>query len=444
MAGTQSIGGLASGLDTATLVNQLMQLEAVSQTKLKNQVVTKNTVIDELQAANTRVAALATQAQELAKADTWNALRTTSSLAGVTVAATSDAAATSFQVKVNTVATTSGIALTQTAGIDDVLVPVDPATGTRTLTVTHASGESVTVDTGDGTLRSIAAALNATDAGTGVRATTLQVSSGQYRLVVDSTATGAGSDFTLATSTGDLLGGPEAARTRVGTDASIEVAGFTLTSATNTFDDVMPGISITLAATTKAGETSEVAVTRDAGERVAAIKKLVDEINAITTAAGGATGALGRESSVRALRDAFYPVLYPADGSSMSEFGLEVDRTGKLTFDETKFSDAYAADPTKVAAAFGAGTDTFATRVATIAEQFSTPKTGVLSMAINAQESAIDSLNDSIAAWDNRLEVRRRTLERTYSALEVALSNLQSSGTYLTSQFASMNSSSNQ
>ena len=37
MAGTSSISGLASGLDTADIIDQLMQLEAVPQDRLKTQ-----------------------------------------------------------------------------------------------------------------------------------------------------------------------------------------------------------------------------------------------------------------------------------------------------------------------------------------------------------------------------------------------------------------------
>ena len=47
-------------------------------------------------------------------------------------------------------------------------------------------------------------------------------------------------------------------------------------------------------------------------------------------------------------------------------------------------------------------------------------------------------MEDSIANWDLRLAQRRTTLERQYSALEVALGQLQSQSTWLASQLSSL------
>ena len=53
-----SIGGMISGLDTATMINQLMQLEARPQSLLKNKVSSTQTLVSALQALNTRIADL--------------------------------------------------------------------------------------------------------------------------------------------------------------------------------------------------------------------------------------------------------------------------------------------------------------------------------------------------------------------------------------------------
>ena len=56
MANT-SIGGLISGLDTATIISQLMQLEAQPQTRLKTKVTVEQSAVTALQALNTKLAA---------------------------------------------------------------------------------------------------------------------------------------------------------------------------------------------------------------------------------------------------------------------------------------------------------------------------------------------------------------------------------------------------
>ena len=90
----------------------------------------------------------------------------------------------------------------------------------------------------------MASALNAP--GTGVRATLVSVdTAGTKRLMVSSIASGQASQFTLTAADGsDLLGGATVAST--GRDASITIGPDTITSATNTFADVVPGLSLTV------------------------------------------------------------------------------------------------------------------------------------------------------------------------------------------------------
>ncbi len=450
-----SVSGLSSGIDTASIVEQLMQIEAIPQNKLKTQVSKRESVVSALQGINTSTAGIATQAKELAKASSWSALTTSSSLAGVTATATSSASPASFDVKVQAVATSHSETYASTAALTDALVPeVD---GKRMLTITQADGTQVSVDTGDGTLKGVADALNNPANGTGVKATLIQVSAGNYRLVVDATATGTDSSFSIATVDGSpdggaLLGGIDASRTRAGTDAEIVVSGFTLTSKTNTFNDIMPGISLTLASNTKVGETATLDVTRDASQTSEQVKLLVDNINSvistITTrtayAAGtGTSGILSGDSTVRALRSAFADTLYAADGSIMADMGLSIDRYGKLTFDEAAFAKAYETDPEKVAAAFATGNDSFAGRVEKLTKQYSDPTDGILTQAVTGHQSTIKQLNQSIEGWDLRLETRRSTLSRQYTAMETMLTQLQGQGNYISSQISSWNASKN-
>lgn len=448
---TASIGGLGSGLDTAGIVSQLMQLEALPRTQLKNRVSSEETTVKALQSLNSRVAALATKAADLGKPEAWNALTATSSMEGVSVTATSSATVAELDVKVLAVASRHGETYTQTAAADDVLVPVDADSGKRLLTVTHANGTTATIDTGDGTLRGVVDGLNETANSSGVRATMLQVSPGDFRLVVDSEATGANSSFSLSVGGADLLGGPEAARTRQATDAQIEVSGFTLTSSTNTFDDLLPGVSVTLSTKAKVGETAEITVNRDPETQAKAVKSLVDEINSLLTeidtrsaydATTKTSGILGGDSTVRTLRSALVSALYPADGTSMAGVGLQTDRYGKLVFDEETFNAAYTADPAKVAAAFGTENGGFAARVKNVADQTSDKYTGTLTSAIQSRNDGISRLNDSIAAWDLRLELRQTTLTRQFTALDVALGRMNSQSSWLAGQIASLSSSS--
>ena len=445
MAATSSIGGLASGLNTADIINQLMALEALPQTKLKTQVSTEQSRITALQKVNTALQALTTSAKTMQSTTTgaWASLAATSSNTAVSVSATSAASPAAFSV------TVGRTALSHQLAFGDAHARTDVVTGATHDVVLKRPGQAdLTLSTANGTLEELAAAVNAADAG--VRATLVRTGTAggtdQYRLLVESVATGADGSFELTDSTGaDLLGG---ASVRAGRDASIEIGGITATSSSNTFKDVVPGVTITLGAT--ATGTAEIAVSRDAASRTASVKSLVDEVNAVITQLGGLTlngltgkGLLAGDSTLRDVAQALAETIYPGDGTSMATYGVQVDRYGKLTFDPQRFAEAYAADPAGTAAAF-TGPDGLAARVQKAAVEASDRYDGTVSQAITSRNVMVTRLNESITRWDGRLELRRATLERQYTALETALSQLQGQSSWLTSQLNAFRSNSDQ
>lgn len=149
---------------------------------------------------------------------------------------------------------------------------------------------------------------------------------------------------------------------------------------------------------------------------------------------------LAGDSTLRRVAGALQDTIYPDDGTSMAKFGVEVDRYGKLTFNAERFTAAYEADPTAVAAAF-TGADGFAGRINGVADAASDKFEGSVTNAITSHSTTITRLNENIERWDTRLELRRAALERQYTALETALSHLQSQSSWLSSQLASLSAS---
>ncbi|MBM7516391.1 flagellar filament capping protein FliD [Nocardioides nitrophenolicus] len=444
---TASIGGLASGLDTATIISQLMSLEAVPQGKLKTQLATEQTRLSSYQQLNARLATLGGTAGSLASTSTttgtWSALKATSSNTAVSVTATNSAQPSAFTVTVGQTALSHQLAFTDAHAKGDVV------TGSGTDVVLKRSGQAdLTISTAGGTLEQVATAINAADKG--VRATLVKVGStggtDQFRLLVESTATGDASAFELTAADGSaLLGGTTV---RAGRDASITIGGITATSATNTFTDVTPGVTITLGS--NATGSSDIAVTRDAATRSAAVTSMVNDINGMLEAIATATahnadatkaGVLSGDSTLRAVSSSLATAIYPEDGTSLATYGIQLDRYGKLTFDEAKFAAAYAADPDAVTAAI-TGKDGFAGRVQAVAVSASDKITGTVTNAVNGRTAAISRLNKSIEAWDDRLALRRTSLERQFTALETAMSQMQSQSNWLASQLSALTKSS--
>ncbi len=444
MSGSASISGLASGLDTASIISQLMQLEAAPQGRLKTQVSTQQTAVKTLQGINTKVASLLTQAQDLAKPTAWTSVAATSSSEHATVTTAAGAVATALSFTIQQTARSHQLTFADTAALDAGVVPA----GSSLLLDRLDGSPAVTIDAGDGTLQGLVDAINGS--GQGIRAVAVRLDDGTSRLRVESSTTGASSDFTLARGDGTpLLGGATAT---AGRDAAIVVGPDTIRSPSNTYADLLPGVTVALAANTPTGTVVDVDLATDGAAMAGKVRDLVDTLNGVlgeidsATKAGGSgikAGPLAGDSSLRSVRDQLLSTLYSAAGGSLADVGIELDKYGKVTFDEDRFVAAYQSDPVATAGRFVEGNDAgYAARLASVTEIAGDSYDGTLSLLIKGRNTTIDRLNDSIESWDQRLELRRTTLTRQFTALETALSRMNSQSSWLAGQISSLSTSS--
>lgn len=350
-----SVGGLISGLDTASLINQLMQVEAISQTRLKASVTTEQTAVDALQSLNAKLAGIATKAGDLAKTTGWSPFTATSSSDKATATVVSGATAGSFSFKVVQTASARQLSFDNVAPSTRVT-----AAGSTSVHLTGPDGTLTKLDTVDGSLQGLVKAING--AGAGVRATTLQLSDGTHRVLVQSEKTGADVTFSLTNADGSALA--IGATAIAGRDALITIGTDQLKSSTNTFSGTVSGLDITLAASTPAGTAVDITVTRDTEGMTESVQALVDAANGVldditnltayktSTSAGG---ALAGDATLRSLRNELLSIVTGGVGTkSLVDVGIEVDRYGKITFDADVFTAAYTADPTGTANRFAA------------------------------------------------------------------------------------------
>ena len=123
----------------------------------------------------------------------------------------------------------------------------------------------------------------------------------------------------------------------------------------------------------------------------------------------------------------------PATAPRIADIGIETDRYGKLVFNEEKFAEAYAADAAAVTEKLSGATG-LAARIEKVANAASDKYEGSITTSITSRTTGIDRLNDSIEAWDQRLELRRASLTRQFTALETALSQMNSQSSWLSGQ----------
>jgi len=452
---TSSIDGLVSGLSTSSMITALMKVEAAPQDRLKTKVTTAQTAVASYQSVNSRLSALKSAADDLGQLSTWRAVKPTSSSSSVTATAVGG---------VNTVTGTMTFDVVSLAKGQVSTARVDPQadiTSAESITVAVGSGDPVTVDLfttdADGnrtytrTAQGVADAIN--KKGIGVKAAVITTGGSQNVLQLSGTKTGAANSFTVAgledTGLAQTVAAADAKLQVGGTD---EQGGFGVTSSSNTFTGLMAGVTLTVSA-----EEKNVTVTSaaDVGGIAAKVQAMVDAANATLTEISGQTAydastktssPLTGDFSVRQMSQEILGAVSrglsfpdpdststpPAtiDFGSLSKLGIQLNRSGQLTFDASKFTAKYNEDPTAIKKAGMALADTFET----MASRQSTNITSV----ITGRKSEIDSMTSQISDWDIRLTAKREALQKTYSDLESSLSNLKSQSTWLSGQIASL------
>jgi flagellar hook-associated protein 2 len=488
-----TIDGMVSGMDTTNMVSQLMQLETLPQTALKNKVTVQNKAVAAYQGLNTRVSGLLNAARAIVSADVWGAMKATASSDAVAASAAPGSAAGSLSFTVDKLAAAHAVTFT-----GKTVNSLTDATGASVLTgstldVLRTDGTTVTVTPTDASLSAVVKKINET-ANAAYKASTVQVAPGQYTLQLTATTTGGAGkafhDVTKPAVDGDphstyqpvglnLLAG---AVTVVGADATLTVGDvpatqYQVTSTTNTFTDLLPGVTVTAAKKSTAAVTVSVAADRDsvAAKAQALIDNantVLQEIASLSRVKSGEVpaGPLAGDSTLRKMaQDVLGAVTGGAGGlGSLSQVGVSVTRDGKLALDKTKFLDAFAADPARTqsffdgyadknhvdatAGKFDAGWDTangLGRKLEVIAANLTegvalptdppgTAKEGLLTTLIKRRNESIRGLNDQVSAWDRRLELRKSALERQFSGLEVALGKMQSQSTWLAGQLAGL------
>ncbi|WP_426561216.1 flagellar filament capping protein FliD [Angustibacter sp. McL0619] len=449
-----SVDGLISGLDTTTIISQLMTLNAAPQTRLKTSLGSQQVAVTALQTVNSKMSSLQTAAELLQKSTTWTAASASSGSSAVTATASAGALAGTSTFSVSKLATAQSVvsgttysSLTDTSSFSDTGFEI------------HRGSTTVAITPADGSMQSLVSAINSTS-GSGLQAAAVQVSPGQYRLQLTATDTGAKNAFSLTATGGGAIAGTGFDQVRSAQDAVLHVgdanAGFDITSSSNTVEGVMPGVTVKL--NSLATDVS-VSVQPNQQSMSDAVKAMVDAANAtlasissvsssgVAASDGTRSGAgpLAGDSLMRQLTSRILSsVSAGVGGKSLSSVGISVTKDGTLSFDSTKFSTALTADPAGTKAMFTtatvAGTG-FADGVQTLA-QGAASSGGSLASAITGRQSSIKDLTDRIADWDVRLALRQTALQKQYSALEVSLGKLKNQSTWLAGQLSSLSSNS--
>lgn len=266
-------------------------------------------------------------------------------------------------------------------------------------------------------------------------------------------------DFDLGLST---LARGQDAKVFVGGGAGSGGDGFLVTSRTNTLSNVIPDVTINLHAASD--KTVSLNVARDQKKIVNTVQKFVDAFNDTIARIdqydfydveketrgillGNPTASRVRASLLSTLQQRAQGV--ETQYQFLREVGIRIGTGAKLEFDQDRFLQAWENDPEAVENLFASfesrpkqaeeilpgvtvpasGNDVIVRGLGDIfdnlLENLTNNTNGTITIAGNNFSSQIKLSQDRIAALDQRLGRRRAQLERQFTAMEVALAQLQ-------------------
>ncbi|HRD92055.1 flagellar filament capping protein FliD [Accumulibacter sp.] len=462
--------GLGSNLDVNSIVSQLMSLEQRPLTVLAQKEAGFQAKISALGSLQGVISALQNTSASLVPAsgttatEKFSVLRATvtdPTIASITTS--SSAVAGTYTLEVNQLAKQHSIvtatgAATPFSGTGNTL----PLGGTLTLSLDALGGSSAHSTTditiADGASpEAVRDAING--AGAGVSAVVINGTAGK-QLVLTSNTAGSNQFITLSGIAG-LSYDPNAApqpltdpfvQSQAAQGSSFKLNGIAVEGVTNSVTTAIDGITLTLLKGPEAPLTAlstTLTISKDNSSLTAGVNALVKAFNDFQgtasslgsyDAASKRAGALNGESTLRSAQNAFRTALgtIPSELSgaslqTLSDIGVSVQKDGRLSVDSAKLSTAISADLSAVAnvvAAYGSAFKTAADGLV--------GASGLIAARSQGLSSSIQGLgkqSDAISARLTQIEARYR---RQFTSLDVLISGMTKTSTFLQQQLAAL------
>lgn len=445
-----TLGGLASGIDTNSLINQLVSAASIPKQQLqtkKSEVEATKTSYSDLKA---KIQSLQDVLETMDTTKEFQAAKGTSADEDkVTVSVTGDAVPGRYEVEVTQLAQaemrlSGGYASKTTSG----------TIATGTLDITYGgTTTTITVDSSHTTLETFVSLLN--EELDGVQAYIMDTGDAAtpYRLVLAGLDTGADYSITLDTSGLDALTGdvPSFTTPVAAQDAVATVNGISVSSSTNSFSDVVEGVTFDLQGLTSSAVQVVVEVDQDGMKEK--MNSLVDAYNAVVSfittksVVNRTADVIGSLSSERIpeyflnLSSRLISNQYGASTDnirSLAELGVQTQQSGKLEFDEDTFTAALEEHPDEVTRMFVTA-DWFQADFTDMLDSYLESSTGTLDTRIESLRKESVRLGDQIDQKQAYLDSYQTRLRAQFTAMEKAIASMQSAQSQLSALLSSNN-----
>lgn len=321
-----------------------------------------------------------------------------------------------------------------------------PSSGTFTITMgdsemdidlAQADGDA----DGSVSVSELCDAINESEDNPGVTATLVNTGD-STTLMLTADETGTASQFTVSTSgidpssafAADLSAQKDlsVAQDSIVYLGSSAEEGVEITSSSNTYTDLIPGVSITFAETSEEDGPITFTVASDASASqekvqtfVDAYNTLVDTLDSLTSFGtnGQAAGPFAGDAGISSLERQIQSITHATyNGVSMLDYGIALDADGHLQIDSEQFSAAMAENPEGLTSLF-VGDDSMTAQLDSVMETYLDDNSGIIIRRQDAIEEEQDNLTREVdqlketynASYERYLEEYTSTMVELYS-----------------------------
>lgn len=453
--------GIGSGLDLNGLLDQLKSSEREQLKPITQQQQSYKSQISAYGQLESSLSKFQDAAAKLNDAELFKGVTSEVTGSAVTAAGGTEAAPGRYDINVTQLARAQSLAAD---GIDDSTRALNSA-GTLTLSVGDGADTDITI-AADSTLEDVRDSINAS--GAGVQASIVNDGGGfdgsgtagqPFRLVLTSEETGTESEMTVSFDDGDagttselegLMGDTaDMTETVAAANAELSVNGIDISSQSNTVEGAVQGVTLSLAEV----DTATLTVERDNAAVESAVKGFVNSYNQLQSkmadltsfnAETGDAGELLGDGTLRSVESQLRNALGSSAGDGafqmLSDIGISLKVDGKLELDEEVLGEAVTTD-LEALSTFLTGDDEaggFAGQVDSVLGRM-LGDGGLIANSTQGLEDTVDRLGERYARTEESINDTVARYREQFSQLDGMISSMNSTSSYLTQQFANMN-----
>lgn len=452
-----SVGGLASGIDTNDVIEQMLKVQQKPILSLQKKEAAYQVKLSTFGNLKNVLKSLETSMKKMDSTDDLTRFTASSGNTDLfTVSADKDATAGSYNISVTQMA--EAHKLTSSAFAEG------EAVGEGTLHLKVGDGSVTDIDvSGTDTLADVAASIN--DTAAGVQAAVI-FDGTNYFLTLTADDTGADNVINLtATEAGtglsrlvyDQGGTTNMTNTKSAADAIISVDGVTdIHRSGNVIDDVLQGITLTLKSAPAAPDNvTSLSVVQSTSPVTSSIDAFItgynDVLDFIQTQqsydeATGKAGELLGDYTTNSIRNTLKNMVSDklSDVGSfdqLADLGVTLNADGRLELNTATLNNALDDNFDDVLQFFTqttSGSEGFAVKMTNSLESFLDESRGSLTARTGGILDSIEDIQDQVESWGTRMSTWEERTRAQFNSMELLLSQYQSTGDYLSQQIQGM------